>query len=158
MSFATRIGTIPVSRFRVNPVAQVQRSSLVQSLRKWGLIVGTAMCLAGPGAVAEARPQPGSEGIGSVALAQLPPEAQATDRLIRAGGPFPHDKDGSVFGNRERLLPRQSRGFYREYTVRTPGAANRGARRIVCGGRQPTRPDACYYTDDHYASFRRIVQ
>lgn len=158
MSFGTQIGTISVFRFRVNPVAQVLRSSLVQSLRKWGLIVGTAACLAGAGAGAQARPQPGTEGIGSVALAQLPPEARATERLIRAGGPFPYDKDGSVFGNRERLLPRQSRGFYREYTVRTPGASHRGARRIVCGGREPSRPEACFYTEDHYASFRRIVQ
>jgi len=93
-----------------------------------------------------------------VALAQLPAEAQATERLIRSGGPFPYGKDGSVFGNRERLLPEQSRGYYREYTVRTPGARDRGARRIVCGGRQPTEPEACYYTGDHYASFQRIVQ
>jgi ribonuclease T1 len=93
-----------------------------------------------------------------VALAQLPPEARATERLIRAGGPFPYEKDGTVFGNRERLLPDQARGYYREYTVRTPGARDRGARRIVCGGRQPTEPEACYYTGDHYASFQRIVQ
>ena len=93
-----------------------------------------------------------------MALAQLPAEAQATERLIRSGGPFPYDKDGTVFGNRERLLPEQSRGYYREYTVRTPGARDRGARRIVCGGRQPTEPEACYYTGDHYASFQRIVQ
>jgi ribonuclease T1 len=92
-----------------------------------------------------------------VALSQLPPEAQTTERLIRSGGPFPHAKDGVVFGNRERLLPAQRRGFYREYTVRTPGSRDRGARRIVCGGRQPVAPEACFYTDDHYASFRRIV-
>lgn len=94
----------------------------------------------------------------TVALVQLPPEAQATDRLIRAGGPFPYEKDGAVFGNRERLLPVEARGYYREYTVRTPGARDRGARRIVCGGHQRIAPDACYYTGDHYASFRRIVQ
>jgi ribonuclease T1 len=93
-----------------------------------------------------------------VALADMPPEAQATERLIRAGGPFRHAKDGSVFGNRERLLPARPRGFYREYTVRTPGSRDRAARRIVCGGVEPTRPETCYYTDDHYASFRRIVQ
>lgn len=95
----------------------------------------------------------------TVALAQLPPEAQATERLIRSGGPFPFPhKDGTVFGNRERLLAVKPRGYYREYTVKTPGARNRGAKRIVCGGRQPTQPEACFYTDDHYASFRRIVQ
>jgi ribonuclease T1 len=92
-----------------------------------------------------------------VALASLPKEAQQTQRLIRAGGPFPYAKDGTVFGNRERLLPRRVRGFYREYTVPTPGARNRGARRIICGGRQPTEPEACFYTADHYASFQQIA-
>ncbi len=101
--------------------------------------------------------EPAVQDIGSVALATLPTEAQTTDRLIRAGGPFPYPKDGMVFGNRERVLPVKPRGFYREYTVKTPGARDRGARRIVCGGLQPTRPEACFYTGDHYASFRRIV-
>jgi ribonuclease T1 len=103
-----------------------------------------------------AKESPGSPSV--VALAQLPPEAQSTERLIRAGGPFPYPrKDGTVFGNRERLLDPKPRGYYREYTVKTPRSRDRGARRIVCGGRQPTQPDACFYTDDHYASFRRIV-
>lgn len=93
----------------------------------------------------------------SVALVALPAEAQHTQRLILAGGPFPYRKDGTTFFNRERLLPAQPRGFYREYTVRTPGARDRGARRIVCGGRVPTTPQACYYTADHYASFARIA-
>jgi ribonuclease T1 len=93
----------------------------------------------------------------AVALAALPPEGQTTYRLIQQGGPFPYEKDGSVFGNRERQLPRQVRGYYREYTVKTPGASNRGARRIVCGGEVSVRPEACYYTADHYASFRVIV-
>ena len=93
----------------------------------------------------------------SVALQALPAEAQHTQRLILAGGPFPYQKDGTVFGNRERLLPRRERGFYREYTVRTPGERDRGARRIICGGREPTKPEACFYTADHYASFRRIA-
>jgi ribonuclease T1 len=93
----------------------------------------------------------------SVALSELPREAQATHRLILAGGPFRYDKDGTTFFNRERLLPKAPRGFYREYTVRTPGARNRGARRIVCGGTPPERPEVCYYTADHYASFSRIV-
>ena len=93
-----------------------------------------------------------------VTSAQLPAEAQATEKLIRSGGPFPHAKDGSTFGNRERILPAQRRGYYREYTVRTPNARDRGARRIVCGGSKAATPDACFYTEDHYASFRRIVQ
>ena len=94
----------------------------------------------------------------TVAVTDLPRQGQQTYRLILRGGPFPHDKDGSVFGNRERLLPRERRGYYREYTVETPGARDRGARRIVCGGQRRAMPDACWYTSDHYASFKRIVQ
>lgn len=92
----------------------------------------------------------------SVAVAMLPRQAVETYERIHQGGPFAYQKDGSVFGNRERLLPTHKRGYYREYTVKTPGAYDRGARRIVCGG-EPRTPDDCYYTDDHYASFRRIV-
>jgi ribonuclease T1 len=92
-----------------------------------------------------------------VRVAELPRQGRETYELIRQGGPFPHGKDGAVFGNRERLLPGEKRGFYREYTVATPGSRDRGARRIVCGG--PARaPHACYYTADHYASFRKIVE
>jgi ribonuclease T1 len=94
--------------------------------------------------------------VGEVALSTLPPQAHDTYRRILAGGPFPYDKDGSVFGNRERLLPLHPRGHYREYTVKTPGSPDRGARRIVCGGSPPSAPDACYYTADHYASFRLL--
>jgi ribonuclease T1 len=79
----------------------------------------------------------------------------ATLKSIAAGGPYPYAKDGVVFGNFERLLPPHRRGYYHEYTVATPGARNRGARRIICGGARQT-PDVWYYTDDHYASFRRI--
>ena len=93
---------------------------------------------------------------GSVSLAELPEQAQSVHRAIHAGGPFAYAKDGSVFGNRERLLPGQPRGYYREYTVATPAAGDRGARRIVCGGQNPVTPAACFYTADHYASFRRI--
>lgn len=93
-----------------------------------------------------------------VALSTLPPEAQQTWRRVTEGGPFRYRKDGTVFGNRERLLPNKPRGHYREYTVRTPGSRDRGARRIVCGGTPPTQPETCYYTADHYASFSRIVQ
>jgi ribonuclease T1 len=92
-----------------------------------------------------------------VALDDLPRQGQATYGLILQGGPFPYEKDGVVFGNRERLLPAQQRGYYREYTVPTPGSRNRGARRIVCGGKIRVKPVACFYTDDHYASFRQIV-
>jgi ribonuclease T1 len=94
----------------------------------------------------------------TVSHAELPVEAQATMRRIRTGGPHPYGKDGVVFGNRERHLPGHPRGFYKEYTVVTPGSRDRGARRIVCGGAQPAAPEACYYTADHYSSFKRIVQ
>lgn len=83
----------------------------------------------------------------------LPPEARQTLRQIQQNGPFPYPKDGSIFGNFERRLPRVARGYYREYTVRTPGERSRGARRIIAGG-QP--PEVYYYTDDHYQTFRRI--
>jgi len=81
----------------------------------------------------------------------LPREARETIALIQRGGPYPHKQDGSVFGNRERQLPQRPRGYYREYTVDTPGLSHRGAKRIVTGG---DPPDAWYYTDDHYESFR----
>ena len=92
----------------------------------------------------------------TISLAALPAQGVETYRSIQRGGPFPFEKDGVVFGNRERILPMQKRGYYREYTVKTPGSRNRGAQRIVCGG-PGTAPDACYYTADHYASFRMIV-
>jgi ribonuclease T1 len=95
--------------------------------------------------------------IGSIALADLPRQGRETYAMILSGGPFPYNKDGTVFGNRERLLPKEKRGYYREYTVKTPFSRDRGARRIVCGGLKPTTPDACYYTADHYASFKRIA-
>lgn len=95
---------------------------------------------------------------GDVVLARdLPREARATLQLIKQGGPFPYDKDGAVFGNYERLLPKEKRGYYREFTVKTPGVRNRGARRIVAGG-EAGAPREYFYTDDHYASFRRIQE
>ena len=86
-----------------------------------------------------------------IGISVLPEEAKATLRLIRQGGPFPFQRDGVVFGNFEKRLPRQQRGYYREYTVKTPGLRSRGARRIVCG-----QPAECYYSDDHYETFKRI--
>ena len=88
---------------------------------------------------------------GEVSSRNLPPEAGETLALIRKGGPFPHAQDGRAFSNREQLLPQRKRGYYREYTVSTPGARDRGARRIVTGA-----AGEFYYTDDHYRSFRRI--
>jgi ribonuclease T1 len=88
-----------------------------------------------------------------VSVQELPPEARQTLASVERGGPFPYKQDGRVFYNRERLLPQRSRGYYREYTVKTPGARDRGARRIVAG-----RNGEYYYTEDHYRSFRRIIR
>jgi len=117
--------------------------------------LGAAVVLAPAGVGARQWQDPPASS--PIALAELPKEGRATYALIHEGGPFPYDKDGSVFGNRERQLPAKKRGYYREYTVRTPGVAHRGARRIVCGGAK-RMPDACYYTSDHYTSFREIRQ
>ena len=97
----------------------------------------------------------GTDGLGTVAVGDPPAEARQTLALIREGGPYPYEKDGSVFGNYERKLPRQRRGYYTEYTVRTPRVRSRGARRIIAGGRDG-RHTEFYYTDDHYQTFRRI--
>ncbi|AGK47202.1 MULTISPECIES: ribonuclease [Burkholderia] len=94
--------------------------------------------------------------VDTLPASRLPREAASTLSLIAAGGPYPYEKDGAVFGNYERILPKMRRGYYHEYTVPTPRARNRGARRIVCGG-PLRRVDNCYYTDDHYNSFKRIV-
>lgn len=90
---------------------------------------------------------------GDINVQALPPEARQTLALIKADGPFPYTRDGAVFGNREGRLPRGARGYYREYTVKTPGAHDRGARRIIAG-----RGGELYYTDDHYRTFRRIIE
>ena len=88
-----------------------------------------------------------------ISAAELPKEARETLALIRAGGPFPYPQDGKTFQNREKLLPQRERGYYREYTVKTPGARDRGARRIVSG-----KGGEFYYTADHYRSFQRIIE
>jgi ribonuclease T1 len=92
-------------------------------------------------------------GLKVVAVVDLPKEAQDTLKLVDQGGPYPYSRDGVVFGNLEKLLPKHDRGYYHEYTVRTPGENDRGARRIVTGNGGER-----YYTDDHYKSFRRIAE
>ncbi len=125
---------------------------------KLGLMASLiSLTMLSPSLVQARGPQPSGE-IDTIALAQLPKQGRDMMTLIYQGGPFRYDKDGTVFGNRERILPAKTRGYYREYTVRTPDERTRGARRIICGGIKPAAPDACYYTDDHYASFRRIAQ
>ena len=118
-----------------------------------------------PGASAS-QPQPGSAAsaapaasgvLAAVTKAQLPGEAAETLRLIKAGGPFPFGEDGVLFRNSAALLPQHPRGYYHAYTVRTPGMADRGQRRIVCGGQRKQTSD-CYYTDDYYASFKRVAE
>lgn len=93
--------------------------------------------------------------VSEIRLSDLPREAQTTMILIKQGGPFPYDKDGVVFGNYEGRLPRHARGYYHEYTVKTPYARNRGARRIITGGERAKALEF-FYTDDHYQSFRKI--
>ena len=97
-----------------------------------------------------------SAALATIAKAQLPAEAGETLRLIKAGGPFPYGEDGVLFRNSAAMLPQHPRGYYHAYTVRTPGAADRGLRRIVCGGLRKQTGD-CYYTDDYYVSFKRIA-
>lgn len=120
---------------------------------KWGLVAGWLLAglflLLPPVGTGEGGPDKAA--LAEITAGELPPEARQTIALIRKGGPFPFERDGIVFGNFEKLLPPKERGYYREYTVRTPGARNRGARRIVAG-----RGGELYYTDDHYQSFRRI--
>ena len=128
----------------------------IAALQRWmpvllGLVFSICTVLVQARSATDAQTSP------TLSVTDLPREGQETYQLIRKGGPFPHEKDGTVFGNRERILPRETRGFYREYTVRTPGVKHRGARRIVCGGQVPRNPQTCYYTPDHYASFRVIV-
>jgi ribonuclease T1 len=106
-------------------------------------------CLAWAGAINEIR------------IEDLPAEGRHTLALIKRGGPFPYEKDGSVFGNFEKHLPQRVRGYYREYTVKTPGLPHRGSRRIVAGAGHAgdiRSSDEYYYTDDHYDSFRRISE
>jgi ribonuclease T1 len=140
--------------FQGKPLGLVASAAAVRHIQKSSLASLLAFCAAVSGVQARGV----ADDQVPVALSSLPREAQQTQRLIYAGGPFPYFKDGTVFGNRERLLPRRQRGFYREYTVPTPRSKDRGAARIVCGGWQATDPEACFYTDDHYASFKRIAQ
>ncbi|MCW2780120.1 MAG: guanine-specific ribonuclease [Marmoricola sp.] len=111
---------------------------------------GTEASVEGTAQSSSAGTDPDS-GLHWVAAADLPAQARDTVALIKSGGPFPYSEDGIVFGNREGILPKESSGYYHEYTVTTPGSPDRGARRIIAA-----RGGAMYYTDDHYSSFQRI--
>ncbi|GAA1852999.1 ribonuclease domain-containing protein [Microlunatus capsulatus] len=150
---------------RLKAVAAVAALLVLGLLALWGGTgTDTAAPPAAPGASTSAPAGAGGRsttadggtdpesGLPLVALASLPREAQQTVRLIERGGPFPYDRDGVTFGNRERLLPARPGGYYREYTVRTPGEDDRGARRIVTGDDDRE----LFWTDDHYASFARV--
>lgn len=97
----------------------------------------------------------GPTSLGMIAARDLPVEARETLVLIKRGGPFPYARDGVVFKNYEGILPKEKRGYYHEYTVKTPGVRHRGARRIISGG-MPQQKQEYFYTDDHYVSFKRI--
>ena len=120
------------------------------------LVITLAASLFGCGASdGEASGEPSKDpdsGLVFVAADELPKEARQTLTLIDQGGPYPYSRDGVTFGNFEKILPKQDRGYYREYTVKTPGEKDRGARRIVTG-----KGGERYYTDDHYKSFRRVA-
>jgi ribonuclease T1 len=118
--------------------------------RAWAAAVALALAALALPAIAQRAPTPAAP-VGEIHVDQLSKEAKATIALIRKGGPYPYAKDGAIFGNREGLLPKQKRGYYREYTVKTPGERTRGARRIVVGS-----AGEMYLTEDHYNHFRLI--
>jgi len=126
---------------------------MIRTLLTRALIVAVVAgaSFAPPGTLAHGAAAAKSE----IRVVELPVEARDLLARIRDGGPFRYDRDGVVFGNREHQLPAEPRGYYHEYTVQTPGAKNRGARRIVCGGPKKA-PEACDYTGDHYQTFARV--
>ena len=132
-----------------NPCGVWARAAAMALLALSGGLIGTSV---------QAKTEAPAAVLQTMTVAGLPSQGRDMMALIEKGGPFKYEKDGTVFGNREKILPARQRGHYREYTVRTPGESSRGARRIVCGGQQPRAPDACFYTDDHYGSFRQIVR
>ncbi|MFD7231902.1 ribonuclease domain-containing protein [Streptomyces sp. NPDC059881] len=109
----------------------------------------SALLVGGPVAAAATAATPAAAAVGDICYSDLPSQAHDTLELIENGGPFPYPQDGTVFQNREGILPAHSTGYYHEYTVKTPGSPTRGARRIVTGD----SPQEDYYTADHYASF-----
>ncbi|MFJ4343051.1 ribonuclease domain-containing protein [Streptomyces sp. NPDC088915] len=131
--------------------------ALVLAVLLGGFLAGCSPSGGGTGTAAPTRTtataaSTGTSGLPTVRAADLPPEARRTLDLVARGGPYPYAKDGTVFSNFEKVLPRRERGYYHEYTVKTPGERDRGARRLVTG-----RGGETYYTDDHYETFREVV-
>ena len=145
---------------------RVAKSQLAKMTRRMkpqdsGRAVAVSLCLVLALVTGPALARENANATGQIAAADLPQEGRDTLALIKRGGPFRHRQDDSVFGNREKRLPARARGYYREYTVPTPGARDRGARRIVAGsgaGGDVRTSGEYYYTDDHYNSFRRIKE
>lgn len=151
---------------------ELLRALADRAARQTGLAVVACVCAMAPiaplPATAQARgiehdSERGAEAaqLATMPVSQLPPQGRAVLAAIHAGGPFASHRDGIVFGNRERILPRRSRGYYAEYTVPTPGERTRGARRIIAARGETgdfRNSGEYYYTDDHYQSFRRIAQ
>jgi ribonuclease T1 len=145
------------------PVPRQSRKAAGSTAAKVGVALISALLWWAPATQAFTRtPAPSATSAtvaampGIVPLSQLPSQGQEVYRRVLSGGPFLYSKDGMVFGNRERQLPRKTRGYYHEYTVPTPGSRDRGARRIVCGGEIVQSPETCFYTQDHYQSFQKI--
>ncbi|MDD5300813.1 MAG: ribonuclease domain-containing protein [Gallionella sp.] len=127
---------------------------MVRLLRAWLVVLLAVLWLpAGAQAQAHQPVQGAHDGLEIISVADLPVEAHKTLRAIKQGGPFASPRDGAAFRNYERVLPKHPRGYYREYTVKTPGAHNRGMRRIISGGL-----NEYYYTADHYKTFKRILE
>jgi ribonuclease T1 len=135
------------------PLRSVPRALAGVLLCLFALLTGCSSHQAGTGTAPEVSSPAWARGTGTVEESRLPAEARVTLALIDRGGPYPYARDGVVFGNFEGHLPRHQRGYYREYTVPTPGSGDRGARRIVTG-----RGGEIYYTDDHYESFRAVLR
>ena len=129
----------------------IKNFCIMCALPVFTVMLAVFLALAAIPVIARSHHSSNDHAMQEIALSALPVEARDTLRLIKQGGPFPYPRDGIVFGNFEKRLPKKQRGYYHEYTVKTPGVRSRGARRIVCG-----QPSECYYSDDHYETFKRI--
>ena len=145
--------TAPVVTATVTPGRVTPTATDVSSGRPSSVPTATLPAGGKPTPTQTPRGQPAAtnDGLSLIDFSALPPQAQETILLIDKGGPFSYDRDGITFGNRERLLPIRADGYYREYTVITPGSSDRWARRVIAG-----QSGELYYTDDHYESFKRV--